>query len=428
MAENLQGTRPRPRVALLGEFDPDIIENLTKLFPTLWIGEDALEIDPRELDLAIISPSFIGDTPRWLHQVHLIAFSKELFYLPSPLSQFFMTLGLSTSTEEYILPDLPLNFERLREVDFSHLTSTKGWKLIKLTSNIVSDATKKANKEMLDGALIVDRHTKLPFASIFIREVTGLGVAWLPNEAFRIVPWVELICSEWAKHDNIRFPNFGDWTKNSQWMLPEEEDLVQQIDNLINEKKNISNEYNQKIGRLQENLIEKSAQINKGSRLLITSQGDELVGEVSKALSKLGFIVNKMDESISEGAQKLEDLRINDPNVKDWEAIVEVRGYSKSGGRTDDLSRLARFARRYEVENGKAPQKRIYIINGQIDLPPSQRQSPLVSAPEDVKEFAEQEGIIIWSLDLFQAIKTLKGKDLSLIRKSIMSAKGRWPN
>src|SRR5688572_1107952 len=130
METNLQGTRPRPRVALLGEFDKQTVENFAKSFPTIWMGEQVLDTDPRELDLVIIAPNF-NDSPSWIEQLHIICFSSEIPYLPSPIKQFHISFGYSTSTEEYILPDLPLNFERLREVDFSNLTSTKGWKLIK---------------------------------------------------------------------------------------------------------------------------------------------------------------------------------------------------------------------------------------------------------------------------------------------------------
>jgi hypothetical protein len=67
-----------------------------------------------------------------------------------------------------------------------------------------------------------------------------------------------------------------------------------------------------------------------------------------------------------------------------------------------------------------------YIVNGQIDLPPSQRQSPLVSSPEDISEFGEQDGLIIWTLDLFQALKTLDTNDLPKIREEIRNTKGKW--
>jgi hypothetical protein len=141
----------------------------------------------------------------------------------------------------------------------------------------------------------------------------------------------------------------------------------------------------------------------------------------------LGFDVSKIDEEIPKGSPKREDLRIRDPDIVDWEAIVEVRGYSKSGGTTADLSRLARFAHYYEVETDKPPNKSIYMVNGQIYLPPTQRQAPLISSPEDVHEFGEQGGVIIWTLDLFQVLKTLSDKDLLDIRRSFREVTARWP-
>ncbi len=133
-------------------------------------------------------------------------------------------------------------------------------------------------------------------------------------------------------------------------MNKEEELLAIQLDTAEIEKRKLIIEFNQKIGLLQEELLKLSIKAKDGIRRLITEQGDELVNEVSLCLEKPGFFVTNMDETKSEAAPKLEDLRIQDVDDSEWEAIIEGRGYSKSGGTTDDLSRIARFARHYDTE------------------------------------------------------------------------------
>jgi len=109
-----------------------------------------------------------------------------------------------------------------------------------------------------------------------------------------------------------------------------------------------------------------------------------------------------------------------------WIALVEIRGYSRSGGTTVDLQRLHRFATLYERETGQAPDKLIYVINGQLELLPSQRQEPLAPAKDDVEVFTESDGVIIWTLDLFRAIKATDSATYPALVESIKLAQGRW--
>jgi hypothetical protein len=427
------GLRPRPRVGLAGNFEQNTIDSLKLLFPTVWLADSPKEllqiVDPNELDLVI----FANDVSQYFSRlfskgVSVISFSASAqLNWPNSDIHFVSSLNCAT-TEQYSLPDLPLGFGRLRETNLSGIETIKGWNLLQLRSNRLSsiDAYNKASKVLLDSAIIFDPFTQLPFAFIYQSAKTKQGLACLPNPVFQISPWVELICTEWAKTNTESFPNFGDWMKNPEWTTQREFQLNAKIDNLEIEKQQVITRINQEINSLQEELIIESAAAKSGLRRLITAQGDELVSEVSSCLSKLGFIVTKMDEKIAAGSPKLEDLRIQDPNDSAWEAIVEVRGYSKSGGVTSDFNRLARFSRFYRDEKACYPSKQIYIVNGQIDLPPSQRQPPLISSPDDINEFGEQDGIVIWSLDLFRLIKDVNRIDLQRARNAIKTTKGRF--
>jgi hypothetical protein len=436
----LRANRNRPRVALVGEFDSDQLSKLQRLFPTTWSAENlsdlSLQISPNELDLVIIAPKFSRGRYDNVHlefvtKAHLICFALAPPFVPGPSENTQLKITKKSSTEEYEIPDLPLESFSLLENNLSHEQSAKGWPILDVeihyrTADDVSDEDQR--RVIVDGSLVTDPHTKLPFATVFNRMHSRLGVAWLPIKSLDLVPWVELICSRWADDDKEKFPTFGDWTKDMTWMTHEEELLMLEIDKLRSEQLEKISHYEMKISKLSNELLEMSLLINSGKRRLITAQGDDLLGEVANAFSDLGYSVTKMDNVIEAGLPKREDLRIRDPGAKDWEALVEVRGHLKSSGQTSDLTRLAKFARHYQSETGRVPSKLIYVVNGQIEVKsPESRQMPFASAPDDVRAIAEQDGLIIWTLELFKALKHAAQKaDLPEIRKSIRESTGIW--
>jgi hypothetical protein len=249
--------------------------------------------------------------------------------------------------------------------------------------------------------------------------------AWIKTNPLGL----EVLVAEWAQYAKEAFPNFGDWTESPEWMVPEEEKIQSEIQALEKKKQKSALEIDRQIGKLATELATAKINANKGLRRLITAQGEELVDEVAKALKAIGFDVTIVDKLIGENEPKREDIRLGHVTKESekWSAIVEVRGYARSAGNTADLLRLARFAELYKKETGNYPDKRIYIVNGQLELLlPSQRQEPLASAPEDLQIFSESDGILIWSVDLFRAMKATDPSNYSALLESIKSAKGRW--
>ncbi len=436
----IKGNRPRPRVALVGNFEEDVVRTLGTLFPTLWMAENLTSLDtsvsPLETDLIIISPNHSLTEPDYyhldfLHNSHVICFSKSFSFLPGPSQNSNIQSTGKSSTEEYSIPELPLRIHNLLENDLADVSSARGFLLLKLDikyrrrDSVPDDVQIKTVSE---GTIFYDPHTKSPFATIFNRNKTNLGIAWLPSEEFSIVSWVELICTNWAKLDRERFPDFGDWTKTPEWMTNEEIVLSDESSKLISELENLKTEYKNRISDLEKQLIHASLLVNNGKRRLITSQGNELLTEVAQSFKELGYSVTIVDEELDDDILKREDLRIRDPDVKNWEAIVEVRGHMKSSGQTSDLNRLPKFAKRYHTETGKEPDKLIYVINGQIELSsPQQRKMPFAAAPDDVKVFGELDGLIIWTLELFKLLKLIKTEDDKMkARKALRESVGRW--
>ena len=428
------GQRPRPRVALLGTFGADDVAHFQYIFPTVWRADNIsrLEelVDVREIDLIVIA-SGVTSAGNWPREAHCVCFSRHIERLPGPLTNTYMKILGAADTEEFRFPEALLPVSRRREADYGSLTSVRGWPRLDLdypAFMVGATEVETATTIFNSGAIISEHHTNSPLAIAFLREDTGLGVGWLPSVDRNQSAWVDLLVAQWAQSDKRAFPSYGDWTNSPEWMVPQEMQILSQIQAFEQKKREFVINIDKQIGELTAELALAKTNANKGLRRLITTQGKELVDEVAKALKSIGFNVVQVDELVGEKRPKREDLRLEHltKGGEQWNAIVEVRGYARSGGTTTDLHRLARFAELYMKETGKAPNKRIYVVNGEVELPPSQRQEPLASATEDLQIFSESDGLLIWSIDLFRALKATNPTDYPALLESIKCAKGRW--
>ena len=431
MTGKVGGQRPRPRVALIGDFEAEDITCFQRMFPTIWQAEtfDKIveQVDVREIDLIIIAPDidYVSD---WSRAAHVICFSSNIGSLPGPIQGSEIKIGSQAITEEFVFPDVPLPISRRRDADYDGLTSVRGWDSIQLNVfwNKLSKADhESANEVFVQGGIIFERHTDAVLTVAYLRKESSLGVAWFPNATPNKGAWVEILVTQWSQSDHDAFPNFGNWIELPEWLVAEEEKVLSQISALEKKKEDTVTKINQQIGDLYKTLGEIKVAVNDGLRRLITAQGDELVDEVEKALDTIGFKVTRVDDTLQEGQPKREDLRLNLKNGDDWEAILEVRGYARSAGTTADLQRLSRFAELYRGETGRYPDKRIYIVNGQLEYLPSQRQVPLAGAEEDVQVFSDSHGLIIWAVDLFKTLKC-RPVDCTALIESIKQSVGRW--
>lgn len=446
MGEKVGGQRPCPRVALLGDFPESDVRHFKNMFPTIWSAKNQVElkekVDIREIDLIVMAPNI-----DWVHggpQAHVICFSNETERLPGPLNHSYVRISDVAETEEFVFPDIPLPLSRLREADFGSLSSVRGWQRLEIEiplpppagsggrgGYLSNDEREEATRAFNQGRIIFEARTKKALAIYFMRKDCNLGVAWLPMISKNYASWVEVLVAEWAKLDKEAFPSFGDWTSSPEWLVYDEEKMITQIKEFEQQKREYIVKIDKQITNIINKLAEAKLEANNGLRRLITAQGSELLDEVAKGLDSIGFTVDFMDEQISQGEPKKEDLRLKHINKegKEWVAIVEVRGYARSGGTTADLLRLSRFADMYKIETGKYPDSRIYIVNGELEQLPSARQEPLISAKDDLKIFAESNGVLIWSVDLFRALKAATLTDYPHILESIKCSQGRWvPN
>jgi len=428
---SLRGSRPRPRVALLGEFDPVTEDALRAMFPTLWagstIGDLKSKISAAEVDL-VIAESVVDVLDEGWTDPHLICFSQIIARLPGPLAGTLIYQQGQTETEEFILKPLPLPLHKVRAKDLQAVSNTRDWIKIGLIVQHSGSILRAAAEDALaSGTILLTTEGPAPLGAFYLRREKNRGLAWLPNRAFDRVNWITALTNLWAEIDPQSFPTIGNWARSKTWMLGTELALLNRISGLEQEKEEAVRSFDLLIEQATHDLDALSLKIDNSRRRLISEQGDALVDEVASVLEEIGFKVEMMDEALTSGTPKREDLRLRVPTAdSEWEAIVEVRGYSRSGGTTADLQRLERFAALYRLQRKREPDKKIYIVNPQTELPPGQRDLFSRSASEDISVFAEGEGLVISTLDLFRALKSTLPENLAEIRRSIIESRGTW--
>jgi hypothetical protein len=119
-----------------------------------------------------------------------------------------------------------------------------------------------------------------------------------------------------------------------------------------------------------------------------------------------------MDQVHPEGDRR-EDLRVTIPDDPAWIAIVEVRGY-RGGAQVKDLMRLARFRSRFRTETGAEPDASWYVVNQFLGVDPGGRQRVLSGNPDEVSEFAADDGLVIDTRELFRLVNAVNAGALAL--------------
>jgi len=362
MNERVRGEKPRPRVALLGGFAGGEVEAFEQMFPTVHSGHNMQElneaVNPREVDLLVIAPDGKIDlgNHEWLNRCHIISFSNATVALPGPVDGTHVFRDDKCTTEVYVLPALSLQVDRIRAGELAGISGIRGWPclragLVDIGFGIPSpDPRPKASTILTKTAVLREKATGNSLGSVSYRGrsvLAGkrLGLAWLPSRFTRRVQWVQAIVADWSKEDPDGLPGFGDWQADPRWMTTEELELHQRVEELERRRGRTLEKLSKVAADLEQDLVQAQVDADSQSRRLITAQGDGLVSEVADAFTLLGFEVVRVDEDLKEGQAKREDLRLSDPGASsDWTAIVEVRGYAKSAGKTSDFQRLLRFA------------------------------------------------------------------------------------
>ncbi|MEU3465970.1 hypothetical protein ABZ721_39290 [Streptomyces sp. NPDC006733] len=286
----------------------------------------------------------------------------------------------------------------------------------------------------------ISKSPRLSYSEPFLRDADGEILAgrvvrgsfetwWLPDLECDLTQWFAAALEIWNLRNPEAFPVTEEWKQRSKWQIPAEKDLESRRTQVRSELTSTIAKLAAEEESLGSAISEKSAQVDSAERLLLTAQGDPLVGQVAVSLAELGFSVVDVDKDISTPGDRREDLRISDSSDQDWCAIAEVRGYSR-GAQLNDLLRLNRFVVRYVKEQGREPSAVWYIVNQEINKDPETRQLPLSSNKSEVATFAESGGLVIDTRDLFRILIAVReGRmEASAVRQKLRESSGHLQN
>ena len=401
--------------------DDDLARQLAVLFPTWERVESLGERRQQEYDVVVSVGKELARPP------HYGAFEKEpdssLFVIGigvqelgrferpanSPMaSGHWLGYRHTSIASEYEVPylDRP-DLQRLIETDLvpAVRARTGGHHVLGSHLGAVSDD---------DGVVPLLKTTEgAMLAALFLRvgrQTWGLA---LPGDIRDPVGWVKAALRLFRESAPDRFQQIPGWEEREEWLTAEEASLSRELGDLEAERRRVLHSLQSRETTLRAELAAASARADAGLRLLLTAQSEGLVEAVAGALNTLGFEAKGMDPE-HDPSNKLEDIRVNDPQSEDsWEALVEVRGYRR-GASLGDLLRTQRFAANFERVTGRPPAAVWYIVNQLAGQDPAQRMPVLSSQQSDLEEWAEMHGgVAIDTATLFRLVSDVEAGRLA---------------
>ena len=180
----------------------------------------------------------------------------------------------------------------------------------------------------------------------------------------------------------------------TDWYTPEQRSIEADIQNM---EEDISALEDAKEEMMLQ-LIQEGEKADAGVRRAIWSDGDELVDAATQLLSDLGFEVQNMDATRLPNEPKREDLRLTQPGRPEWEAVVEVKGYTR-GIATNDTRQINEHVKSYIAEKGHQPDLIVWITNAYRHEDPSLRRGP----DSNVEERSQHiDAVHVSSSDLYR--------------------------
>ncbi len=412
------GGRARPRLLLLGAWATGRVDEYQQAFPTVWQANSSHEIGDRvptfeELDL-IVAGRKVDDVDGLIRRAHTISFSSHSpvnlptgfnpMDLPSTADKSVAAGLVRRKGEEYQRPAIHPCLRGLQRDAESYVAEGRFPTTIHFNQVKFFGAEQEGiTRAMIsDAAILVSRNPVGAICYVKSSPPPHRCFAWLPGCEPRL-DWIRAIVHRWSEEWPESFPGITDWDRDADWFTSDEASAHSALESHRETTEAILAERAVEANRLEAALNEAHDAAQQGVKRLLTAQDDVLVSAVADALRDLGFDVKQIDEELKPNQLKREDLRLRHRlQAANWEAIVEVRGYGSSGGKTADLGRLDRFAQMYHQEVGRFPAKRFYIVNQRLELPPSLRGRPLPGATEDVEVFAQCPGLVVSTCDLFR--------------------------
>ncbi|WP_147447099.1 hypothetical protein [Corallococcus sp. CA054B] len=421
------GEKPRPRALLLGLTNEEN-QTAAKLLPTCRTINALEEVEQHEWDLLITRHEFFAKS-------HLFIISigcTDLGYVQHPINETAAihtgTFGVTTHSRstEFIIPDhLPRELSLLIQRNLlPGLQSETQHKVIGTRLSFNGRPLKGVPLDELLFTPFISSTKNEALAGKFTRQGVEAEVWCLPPTKLDLSAWISVALKEWHKSNPRRFPTTPGWEHDEQWMNSQEKLLHEQIETISREREVALRNFATEEQILRTQLNEERQKADAGERRLLTAQDEELVAAVKDAFAEFGFDTQNMDEVFPSNDRR-EDLRISLPGTPKWIAICEVKGYFK-GAKISDLLKISRFQKRFIMETGAPPNQSLYIVNHYLQDPPSTRGAPLSNNAEEIKAFAEDDGVVISTADIYQLLTEFRSNQITKeqIRSMIQQARG----
>lgn len=433
----LIGRKPSPRLLLYGAGLADLRDRLSSFVPTVGYTDDLNEVNQDEWDVVV--------TDRPIVKFNLRARTSE-HYERARVDKGLCVVGRVVSAPDGLVEQVDIDGSAGGAIATSYVVCNEfideyleqaGDKLNRLArEELVPLARDRQRQECFDysrAAEGVPNHV-IPLGQLRSQEALALlyrrsptsEALILPSDIQDLVPWVEAALWRWHDLAPARFPRLHDWREAPEWRTEDEQYVTDQLAVAEQEHQRLVTEHEQTTARLRSQLFDASDQADKRERAVLTEQGETLVAAVAELQRDLGFEVEDIDAATADHpGQKLEDLRITDPDAPGWLALVEVRGY-KGGAKTSDFQRIDRFVERMLTGQDRRPDSRWYVVNQFLNQPPDQRNPVFANAAEDVAVFAESGGTVFDTIELFRAHQAVRSgqADADAVRAAMRDTTG----
>lgn len=411
-----QNTTKRPRVAAIG-LDESQIESIAPLCGTLRPA-DSLEEYLKNYDWTETDITILGDGlgPVTVKGNVLTIGASYVTWQGGFLDHFEGPhIKTQDNTErEMRVPDDCLEKYRYLAAELARRLSNAEDPPLTVVSQIFLFA------QMFQENALVKTTSGGPVALRSVVEASFIVLA-LPREV-SLSAWFRAFLADIHELDPARVPQAPPRLGNpSDWYTPEEHALAKRTAEITDEVEQLKAERE----RIQVELADASEEAYAGIRQCIWADGDDLVAAVGDILDKLGFVVRYMDAERQQSEPKREDLRLTLVDCTGWEAIAEVKGYTK-GTRTNDARQIREHRERYIGEKKSSPDLTLWIANTHRGIDPSSRPAP----DSNVGEAAENIGAVhVLTTDLYRLWALVAAGSLEkaqAVQQLIDAAPGLW--
>jgi len=263
--------------------------------------------------------------------------------------------------------------------------------------------------------------------AVIYRPHRGAREVWyFPEEADQALDAILRVAfTEWNAQDPNRFPSSPSWTSDARWMSAEQQQRVLALRNEIDSAREQIDHLASAIREFEVKLDVLSGDVEQSpQRKLLMATGDDLVEAVAYALKAFEFDVVDLDALVSEGVAKTADLLVSED---DWSAIVEVKGYAK-GAKSNDLMDVMKHRRAYERRHGCDAGSMWYVANIFRTQSPESRPEIFAGADDQLDSFAEPDGLVIDTRELFDLLKQVESGAVSpaAARAVLKNSTGRF--